>query len=496
MLCWVCLTPLLFCLSQAYPKRSGKLLTVRQGAVLSYGCGVVWYLATCYWIYATMHRYGGLPAAAAAGVLLLFALYLGLYHALFAVAFIHVRRRLGSNAALLAAPFLWTAVELLRARITGFPWDLLGYTQVDNLWLNRLAAITGTMGLSLVVACVNALWLLRSGAGRSRVQRLAGPVLALIAVMSCEGIGARYKPTPDVTTRTGVLLQDNLSVGEERGPVRESKAALLNSFTDWSLHPVVAGNQPTPQKPPDVIAWAEAPTNFFSADPELRQVAGTLARAARAPVIVDLASAELPATPEDKAKEFASAAFFAANGEYEGRYDKMHLVPFGEYVPYKPLFFFAGHLLDGLDFSPGSERRTFSTEGHTFGVFICYESVFGDEVREFAKAGAQVFVNLSDDGWYGDTSAPWEHLDMVRMRAVENRRWVLRATNTGVTGSIDTHGRVIAVLPRHIRSALAAPFEYNETTTFYTRHGDWLGWLCLIVSMGVLGRAFERNATR
>ena len=293
-------------------------------------------------------------------------------------------------------------------------------------------------------------------------------------------------------------MQDNLSVGEDRGPYLESKSALLDSFTSWSLHPLRGPDSaPAPlTAPPEIIAWAEAPTNFFSADPAFRQAAGLLAKAAHAPLVADAASAELPPTPSSRPREFVSAAFFDAQGNYVGRYDKMHLVPFGEYVPYKPLFFFSGHLLDGLDFSPGTQRRTFQTGGHNFGVFICYESVFGDEVRQFVQNGAQVFVNLSDDGWYGDTSAPWEHLDMVRMRAIENRRWVLRATNTGVTGSIDPQGRLVASLPRHTRGALAAPFAYRDGTTFYTRHGDWIGWICLGSSTALLILALLRTPSR
>lgn len=444
-----------------------------------------------------MHIYGGLPPVAAAGVLLLFSLYLGLYHAFFAAMFLGCRRFLSLRAALVGAPFFWVAVEFARARVTGFPWDLLGNTQIDNLWLLRLAPLTGVLGLSLVVAAVNALWLLTFGAKQKGLwQNNWGPLAAGLSVLlvsagSFVGQTAKEKPK-----QFAVLVQDNLSVGVERGPVSESKNTLLDSLSYWSLHPVTAeigalatssvGPGPLAVRP-ELIAWAEAPTDIFSTDPAFRSAAGTVARRLHAPVIADTASIEAPKNPADPALEFASAAFFNEQGNYAGRYDKMHLVPFGEYVPFKPLFAFTGHLLDGLPFSPGRERRTFDAGRHRFGTFICYESVFGGEVREFARQGAQVFVNLSDDGWYGDSSAPWEHLDMVRMRAVENHRWVLRATNTGVTGTIDPEGRLVASLPRHVRGALLAPFAYMEGTTFYTRHGDWLGWLCVGVSVGMLG---------
>jgi apolipoprotein N-acyltransferase len=193
---------------------------------------------------------------------------------------------------------------------------------------------------------------------------------------------------------------------------------------------------------------------------------------------------------------YNSATFFREDGSYGGRYDKIHLVPFGEYVPYKPLFFFAGNLLDGLPFIPGTQRVLFDDHGRKYGAFICYESIFGDEIRQFAQRGAQVLVNVSDDGWYGDTSAPWEHLDMVRMRAIENDRWVLRATNTGVTASIDPYGRVVDQMPRHVRGALLARFNFIDGTTFYTRHGDWIAWICAVLTGALVAGSLLRSRRR
>jgi apolipoprotein N-acyltransferase len=174
----------------------------------------------------------------------------------------------------------------------------------------------------------------------------------------------------------------------------------------------------------------------------------------------------------------------------------MHLVPFGEYTPYKKLFFFAGNLLQDIGvFDPGKQRTLFKTGGHTYGTFICYESVFGDEVRQYARMGAEVLVNISDDGWYGDTSAAWEHLNQVRMRAIENHRWVLRATNTGVTAAIDPYGHVTTAIPRHIRSSLRAGFNYERDLTFYTAHGDVFAWLCVAITVVGLAWTIVRSQT-
>ena len=496
--CWFCLVPLLGALNSG--TRQGNGLSLGQSAMLGYVCGVVWFFGNCYWIYQTMYLYGGLPAAASVGILVLFSLYLGLYLALFAVLYAALRMRFREKTALALSPVLWVAVELARARITGFPWDLLGYTQVDNSWLTPLAPLTGVMGLSLVVAAGNVLWLWKF----PPPLRWAGALLAAVLV-AVSYAGEVHRSPPDPASANAVLLQDNLNVGAQGKPFGYSQPELLDQFSRLSLHPRRAG-QGTPGTSritddsrdgfaaPALIAWPEAPTPFADADAALREAVGNLARGEHAPVVVQAEGAGRVKNSDWRVDEFVSASFFLPDGSYAGRYDKMHLVPFGEYTPYKQLFFFAGHLLDGLVLVPGTQRRVFNVNGHRFGVFICYESIFGDEVREFAQSGAQVLVNLSDDGWYGDTSAPWEHLDMARMRAIENRRWLLRDTNTGLTASIDPQGRIVAALPRHTRDAIEVPFGYRSDLTFYTRHGDWIGWLCALVIAAVLaGGALQQR---
>jgi apolipoprotein N-acyltransferase len=212
-----------------------------------------------------------------------------------------------------------------------------------------------------------------------------------------------------------------------------------------------------------------------------------LARAANAPIIVGDTAYDQDQHVKRGYDLYNSAEFISSQGNLVGRYDKMHLVPFGEYVPYHSLFFFAGKLLDDVgDFDPGKQRSVFHTQGHTYGVFICYESVFADEVRQYAKSGVDVLVNISDDGWYGDTSAAWEHLNMVRMRAVENHRWILRATNTGVTAAIDPYGRVVASAPRHERTSLRVNFGGERDITFYAAHGDLFAYFCALITLAVV----------
>jgi apolipoprotein N-acyltransferase len=472
--CWFCLVPLLSAL--LHLNREGKSLRVHQAALLAYFSGVLWYAGNCYWIYRTMHLYGNIPSIPSFGILILFSLYLGLYPALFGALVAALHAKYSRNLVLLAVPFLWVAVELARARITGFPWDLLGYTQVNSLALTRLAPWTGVMGISFVIAAVNALGLIRPAT--TRLKYLPPVLAALLITIATFAAAHQPKYFGDVTDSVATLLQENLSVGSEAIGNKETKQDMLAAFSQLSLHPrivLVPAHQPS-----QIIIWPEAPADFIDTDPLLRQSMSDLARQANAAVIVN--DVTVASYNGNHPKLYNSASFFLPDGTYAGRYDKMHLVPFGEYTPYKPLFFFAGDLLDDLMFIPGTHRSVFSVGDKKYGVFICYESIFGDELRHFALNGAQVLVNISDDGWYGDTSAPWEHLDMARMRAIENHRWVLRATNTGITAVIDPEGRITATIPRHIRTSVQVPFGFETDLTVYSRYGDWFAWLCALVT--------------
>lgn len=519
LFCWFALTPLLAALVSE--NACGRPLRIRDGAVLAYCAGFIWYLGNCYWIFRTMHYYGGLSEPASAGILALFCLYLGLYHALFGALVVAILRGFGRTQALLLTPFVWVAVELARSRITGFPWDLLGTAQVDNLLLTRLAPITGVYGVSFVIAAVNAIWLAKVTLRQRRhTQTFLVAACAAVVVLYVVALRRVTRPIRQGTQATATLLQENLEVGEASQyagpPLSEQRE--LQQFSELSLSPPLSYCVGIPELPStkcihvisstsadsftnsaatNLIVWPEAPNDFIESAPAVRGAVSTLARQANAPVIIgDVRYRTDPSVPGGyDSAHYNSASFFRADGSFGGRYDKMHLVPFGEYVPYKRLFFFAGALLgDAGDFSAGSQRSVFSTDGHAVGVFICYESVFPDEIRHFVGLGADVLVNISDDGWYGDTSAAWEHLNMVRMRAIENHRWILRATNTGVTAAIDPYGRVVRSAPRHQRTALRVGFDYEQDTNFYAAHGDWFAYLCSLVTAGAVAFSLRRKS--
>ena len=483
---WIALVPFLLALS--LPGKDGRVLSVRNSVTLGYLCGALWYFGNCFWIYQTMYLYGGMPKPMSVGIVALFSLYLGLYHALFAWIFALVQRRAGCLAASGVAPFLWVGVELARGRITGFPWDLLGYTQVNNGLITQIAPLAGVMGISFLVALVNAACvpaLISKGSGYRALGAAAILVMLGLQLSAHSSKKSLVTMQPD---HFATLLQENLSVGATGKDVQpESLPDELSSFTAASQSPNLDTAGPGGARKSDLIIWPEAPSHLQSDAPIVRLKLGAFAAAQATPLIVGSLGVDADRNSARGYTLHDSALMLAADGSYAGRYDKIHLVPWGEYVPYEAIFGFVHKLTEGLgNMDPGTDRKVFSIGGHKYGVFICYESIFGDEVREFAANGAEVLVNISDDGWYGETGAPWQHLNMARMRAIENHRWVLRSTNTGVTTSIDPWGRVAVEAPRHVRAAFLFPFGYEQQTTFYTRHGDWFAWLCAAISLAAL----------
>jgi len=482
------LAPLILALLRARPAGELEipgLLRLRpasppQGFLLGYICGILWYAGTCYWVYDTMRKYGGLDASAAALALVLFCCYLGLYHGLFGLLIaIVARSQRDYRRALVLAPFFWIAVELMRTRVTGFPWNLLGTAQVDNSALCGITALTGVYGVSFEIVLVNVA--LAAAFLIPREKRLSMLIAALAAAAVLQA-GSLVEVPPARATRSALLVQQNVPVSANWTPeYLQQTLSELTSLTEKSVATQPAGI--------DLIVWPESPAPFFTNDPPFRDALTQVARQTKLWTVTGAIGVE-PANQGNGAV-FNSAVLISPSGEWTARYDKVHLVPFGEYLPFPRLFAFAGGLTKEVgQFEHGRSRTPLNAGGELLGVFICYESVFPDEVRQFANNGAQVFVNISNDGWYGDSGAYAQHLNQTRMRAIENNRWLLSATDTGVTASIDPAGRIVERLPRKERAALAAPYSLTSVTTFYTRHGDWFAYACAIISLGALVMRF------
>ena len=482
---WVAITPLVVALLRARPPetlqiRAGiKLLPAKpwQAFLMAYACGILWYAGTCYWIYSVMRQYGGVNTPAALGILILFCMYLAIYHGVFGLLISllagnsHFSRR-----ALLLSPVAWVAVELARTRITGFPWDLLGISQVDNIPLTRIATVTGVYGLSFEIMVVNAALAAAFLVPRAKRKPLLLAALGAIAVLQ----SGRLIPAPTIPAdRTATLVQANVPILEGSDWTKEYFSSTLSDLSRVSFRG---------QNPSHLVVWPESPAPFYTSDPLFRDAVSNLARQANTWVLTgSIGIRNAPLTPGGATEIYNSGALVSPAGEWTSRYDKIHLVPFGEYVPFKRVFAFAGGLTKEVgDFSQGMSRAPLDAGGAKLGVFVCYESIFPDEVRQSANQGAQVFVNISNDGWYGDSGAYAQHLKQARMRAVENARWLLRDTNTGVTAAIDPYGRIVATVPRKVRTALEAPYALSQDTTFYTRYGDWFAYTCAIICLVAL----------
>jgi apolipoprotein N-acyltransferase len=454
-----------------------------QGFLLGYLCGILWFAGTCYWIFDTMRRYGGLAVPVALLILVAFCMYVGLYHGLFGLLLAVVAGPRDSlRRALMAAPFLWVAVELARTRITAFPWELLGYAQTGNFMLTRLTTVTGVYGLSFEIMLVNTAF--AAGILVEKERRKWLLVSAVGAAVFLQA-GQLFAPPQLLADHTALLVQPNIPIQEAW--TTEYFQGTLRDLTWISLHP--PGGKEGEHF--DLIVWPESPAPFFLNDPHFREGMSALARQSRTWFLVgSVGIGNAPASPNATIDSFNSAALISPQGEETARYDKVHLVPFGEYVPFRNVFPFMDMLTKEVGtWGFGHSREPLSADGQKLGVFICYESIFPDEVREFARRGADVLVNISNDGWYGDSGAWKQHLQQTQMRAIENGRWLLVGTNTGMTASVDPYGRMVAATGRKVRTALPAPYALVSSTTFYTRHGDWFAYACAIISVGALGKA-------
>jgi apolipoprotein N-acyltransferase len=495
LLSWFALAPLLIALLRARP--AGELevsgstrlrpASPMQGFLLGYLCGIIWFAGTCYWIFDTMRHFGGLSAPMAVLVLFLFCCYLGLYHGFFGLLISLIASPRDHRSVLVSAPFVWVAVELARTRVTGFPWNLLGISQVDNIALSRIASWTGVYGISFEIVLVNvalaAVFLLP----RPKRGAMLTAALAAAAVLQA----GKLIPVPALKgDRQALLVQQNISVSASWNP--EFFQRTLGELTKLSLQSASA----SAGSKVDLVVWPESPAPFFTNDPKVRDAISEMARQTHAWVVAGTIGSNAR-TPNSEGALFNSAALVSPAGEWTERYDKTHLVPFGEYLPFPSLFSFAGGLTKEVgQFEHGTSRFPLHAGGEDLGTFICYESVFPDEVRQFANNGAQVFVNISNDGWYGDSGAWAQHLNQTRMRAIENNRWILSATDTGLTAAIDPAGRITAQIARKERNTLTASYALESGTTFYARHGDWFAYACAIISLGALLTRSSSSAGR
>lgn len=436
--------------------------------LLGYAAGIVYWFGVCYWIQTTLALYAGVGVAVSWALFALFCLAKAIHMGVFALLAGMVMRTVWAIPGVAA---LWVAIEVTHGSL-GFAWLTLGNAGIDMSVPMRLAPFTGVYGLSFVFVMLSAaLALAFLRRPRWQLAWLAPlPLLILLPRLS------DFRPGEQVA----VLLQPNLSDTVQWTP--QTLRTMERGLAYLSLRTVLADKS----QPPQLLVWPEVPAPFYADDPEYQQLAANLARVTQTDFLGGVVSHRADGGLLN------SALLVAPSGEPAGRYDKVHLVPFGEFVPWP--FGFAKKISSEVgDYVPGTKVVVLPVGDHKIGTFICYESVFPSFVRQFAASGAELLVNISNDSWFGRSAARQQHLKIVRMRAAENRRWLLRSTNDGVTGTIDPAGRLLGTLPNYVQAASRTGYSYVRETTFYTRYGDWFPMLCAILAAGALIASTRRG---
>jgi len=468
---WIVLTPLVVVAISRKPR-----------AAFGWGWlhGTVFFLVLLRWLDHTFRTYSTIPWPLTWLPLVTLAAYCGLYTGVFAVGLAWLARRGGIGRALLLAPFLWIGGEWVRGQLFGgFPWGALGYSQHLRLPVIQIAEIGGVQAVSFLLVAVNA-----GVAGclllpwrRALVGALAGALVVGVAL----GFGyARLSEPPPPGEVTVAIVQPSIEQPLKFDP--EHAAVTLGIYVSLTRQAAMGR--------PDLIVWPETATPTpLRRDPKLIQVLRGLARSTGGRLLVGSLDVD-----ESFPEAIRNSAFVVGEQGVVGRYDKIHLVPFGEFVPLSGVIGFVRGWAEFIsELEPGSRAVVFPGPPAPFGVVICYEGIFPGLVREFVKDGARLMVNMTNDGWFGRTSGPWQHLGMYAFRAVEHRIAVVRAANTGVSAFIAPSGQVLRRLDIGSRAVISDLVPLRSTETLYTRLGDWLVWVAFAVSAVGLGTAAVRR---
>jgi apolipoprotein N-acyltransferase len=445
--------------------------------------GLVFVLTCVPWIADVLAVHGGMSTAAGWGVLLVIALVWAFCTGAFGWAVQRLSVR-SYTLALAAAPFLWICTEVYRAYLpeVSFPWSLLGYPAAENPALLQLTTITGIYGLSFLAAAFNALLLWTDCGPANRIkQRLSILAAVLVVLLLVMAVGPRFVPHAEAHHLARVVQPNFPENTQYAGDWYADHRAELAELVNLSLRPSPDGRQA------DLLIWPEAPAPFSFEDPHFGPYISHLATEFHHPVIVGVIEWKPdPGNPDphNLLAPYNSAAMLNTYGQRVFEYDKIHLVPFGEYEPFPFIHQVVASVSEEVGgFHKGRNRAVGRFDsGNTVSVFICYEAIYPAEVRAFVDRGAQLLINISNDGWFGTSEAAEQHLRMVRVRAVENRRWIVRDTNSGITASIDPYGNITPVMRRDIRDSADLPYDFRTDKTLYTRFNDWFAWMCVAVS--------------
>jgi apolipoprotein N-acyltransferase len=474
-LAWIALVPLVLAVRGLRPAAAFRV---------GWLSGLSFYLATCYWVVHTIVSYTAVPAPLAVGILLLMTGALACYTGAFAagVRWLEAHRL----PVLWLAPALWVALEWLRGWFfIGFPWAALGYSQWRYHDLVQVAEVTGVYGLSALLVFFNMAAASVIGTRGRRLTALVPALVVLTVLVVGLPLAGRWRAAALASRRPAgrlgvAIAQGNIDQAHKWDPAFQDET--LRRYRDLTAAAAAAA--------PGLVVWPETATPFFFQEPSARRdEVIEVARDHGVPLLFGS-----PAFRQDAAgriRELNRAYLLSPAGQELGSYDKMQLVPFGEYVPYGRVLFFVDQMVEAVGtFEAGRVPTVFALPGGRFGVLICYEGIFPALARRMVAGGADFLVNVTNDAWYGRTSAPAQHLAQATLRSVENRVPMVRAANTGISALVDIDGRLAWEGPLYETVWHAGEIAWPGVRTFYTRFGDVFAWACVVVT----GAAFLAGA--
>jgi apolipoprotein N-acyltransferase len=485
LMAWVALVPFLLSLYNKGPKQAFK-----TGLFF----GIPYFFGTLYWIYHSINHYGGISLPASISIVILLCLYLSLYPGLFAVLF-SITIRKTRLPALLIAPVFWVVLEFLRTYVfTGFPWSSIGYSQYQFLAVIQIADITGIYGVSFLVVAVNGaladLFLLKQRTRDIPLFPLSYTLIGFVVLVALAGTTIIYGQMKLREQRDGKQIRASIIQGnieQDRKWEPEYQNAVIATYKDLSLK--AAGFSPS------IVVWPEtAVPFFFMADKTYSRDLIEFQRQLNSHLL--FGTILVKGTQGNRHLLANSAVVLNESGKVTYTYDKIHLVPFGEYVPLQKLLFFINKLVVGIgDYVHGNNYLRADTPSGSFAPLICYEIIFPGLVRKFYSNGGDYMVNITNDAWFGKTSGPYQHFSMAVFRAVENRKPVIRAANTGISGFIDSNGKIISLTDLFQKAILTEDIKTDSTVSFYAKYGDLFSYLCIVFSVILLANVMSKLRT-
>jgi apolipoprotein N-acyltransferase len=473
LLAWVWLVPALV---------SGVTRAPRAALADGWLAGTVFYLVLLRWLDHTFLHYSAIPWPVTWLPIVALAGYCGLYLGLVAGGAAWLRGGLGAGPALALTPALWVTGEWLRGHLMGgFPWGLLGYSQQAQLPVIQIAELGGVYAVSLLIAAVNAALAGLLALGPPRAWPGAATAALLLAGSLAFGAHALAAPSGGAGSVEIAVIQPSIEQTIKWDPARH--AEIMDLYEQLTREAA--------RSKPAAILWPEtATTIFLRGDPALLARLERLAADIGTPLLVG--SIDRRDGPRG---QFLNSAFFLTGQGITAKYDKIHLVPFGEYVPLAGLLGFIKGWAEFIsEFGAGDTETIVPLPGAPFGTVICYEVIFPELFRGFVVRGASFMANITNDAWFGETSGPWQHLGTLPLRAVEHRVAIARAANTGISAFVEPTGRIAPMLPLLERGVLHRRIPLRARTTLYTRLGDWLVYACAGLGVAGAGIALSRRS--